>query len=220
MANNTIICPECGCPYDSTNSACPECGAPNNTISGFADIRGYATECSCCGAPSNGFKMCQWCGSAIQYIGQASNGKASNNRTILECEFKRIVNDRNLYSYIICHVNVNGHELMQVVDNNSPEGMKLSLFGVQGSVFANFQSFNEMHSFYSTGNGVFNRAFGIDYPSAAATADDILRQVYEVTSEQVSCNFEYGQVSNNSSDGNVAAAAIGGVLLGALFDDF
>lgn len=219
MASNTIICPECGCPYDFTNRVCPECGAPNQTLSGSVDIRGYATECSCCGAPSNGYKMCQWCGSAIQYVGLSSNGGGSNNRTILECEFKRIVNDRNMYPYIICHINVNGHELMQAIDDLSPEGMKLALLGVQGTVFANFQSFNDMHSFYSIGNGIFNRAFGVDYSSAAKIADEILRQVYEVTTEQVSCNFEYGQ-SNSSSDGDVAAAAIGGVILGSFLDNF
>lgn len=220
MASNTITCAECGCPYESTKMVCPECGAPNCLIGASTDIRGYATECSCCGAPSNGYKLCQWCGSSIQYIGQMASGGGSNNKTILECEFKRIVSDRNLYPYIVCHINVNGHELMQAIDNCSPDGMTLCLLGVQGTVMSNFMNYTEMHSFCSSGNGIFNRTFGIDYLSAAKTADEILRQVYEVTSEQVSCNFEYGQSSNASSDSDVAAAAIGGLLLGSFLDDF
>lgn len=32
------------------------------------DENGFALECACCGAPSNGLRRCQWCGSAIPYL--------------------------------------------------------------------------------------------------------------------------------------------------------
>jgi hypothetical protein len=32
------------------------------------DYEGYALECPSCGAPSNGMRRCQWCGSAIPYV--------------------------------------------------------------------------------------------------------------------------------------------------------
>ncbi len=217
MADN-ITCPECGCPYDRSRMTCPECGAPNTQVSAAVDINGYATECSNCGAPANGYRVCQWCGSPIRYIGTGTATQAGgSNKVILECEFKRILNDRSQYAYIICHVNVNGHELMQVVDDCSPRGMVLQLLGVQGMVLNNLQRYPGMHSFYNSAYGVFERAFGVDFSSAAQVAAEILRQVYEVTSEQVSCAFEYGQQSSGSD--NVAAAAIGGVLLGAFLDN-
>lgn len=93
------------------------------------------------------------------------------------------------------------------------------LLGVMGMIFNNFQSYPERHSFYMSQNGMYARTFGVDYSIAARVADDILRKVYEVTSEQVTCSFEYGQ-NNSSGDGNVAAAALGGVLLGAFLDGF
>ena len=34
----------------------------------LTDVDGYALECPSCGAPSNGMRRCQWCGSAIPYI--------------------------------------------------------------------------------------------------------------------------------------------------------
>lgn len=219
MSANKITCPECGCPYSPSSRSCPECGAPNRAVSLGTDIQGYSVECSCCGAPSNGLRVCQWCGNAIKYVGVTSAQGGSNNRTILECEFKRVANDRNLYPYIICHICVNGHELMQLQDDRSPGGLTLMLLGVIGMIFNNFQSYPERHSFYMSQTGMYARTFGVDYSIAARVADDILRKVYEVTSEQVTCNFEYGQ-NSSSGDGNVAAAALGGVLLGAFFDGF
>ena len=108
---------------------------------------------------------------------------------------------------------------MQLQDDGSPGGLTLMLLGVFGMVYKNFQSYPEMHSFYMSQSGMYARTFGVDFSAAARVADDILRKVYEVTSEQVSCNFEYGQNSTNG-DGNVAAAALGGVLLGAFLDNF
>ena len=32
------------------------------------DADGFALECPSCGAPSNGLRRCQWCGSAIPYV--------------------------------------------------------------------------------------------------------------------------------------------------------
>lgn len=219
MNNNNRTCPECGCPYPVTRKACPECGSPNIVAPTSIDITGYATECSSCGAPSNGLRVCQWCGSAIHFVGTGNNNSGSNNKTILECEFKRLANDRNLYSYIICHVFVNGHELMQLLDDRSHNGLTLLLLGVFGIVFNNFNAYRGRHSFIMSQNGIYSRTFGLDFSSAATTADEILRQVYEVTSEQVSCSFEYGQ-NGTGGDGNVAAAAIGGAIIGAFLDGF
>lgn len=218
MKSNTIICSECGCPYDVSRRACPECGNPNTFVAVATDIQGYSAECSCCGAPSNGLRICQWCGSAIQYVGTSQNSTTSNNKTILECEFRRVANDRNLYPYIICHVYVNGHELLQLTDDGSQKGLTLNLLGVFGLVQNNYNSYPGSHSFFMVQNGVYSRSFGIDYSSAAMVADEVLRQVYEVTSEQVSCNFEYGQ-NRSEGEGNVAAAALGGVILGAFLDN-
>ena len=199
---------------------CPECGFPNNSLSHATDIRGYATECSCCGAPSNGLRICQWCGSAIHFLGASQNKSGSNNRTILECEFKRVANDRNLYPYIICHVTVNGHELMQLRDEDVQRGLTLALMGVRGLVYDNFVDYAGMHSFYRESQDVYSRVFGIDYISAAQVADEILTQVYEVTDEQVMCNYEYGQANTTGNDSNVAAAAVGGAILGAFLGNF
>lgn len=214
-----MTCPECGCPYEITLLTCPECGCPNNSISTPSDINGFSVVCSCCGAPANGYRVCQWCGSPIEYIGHKKNTSMSANRTILECEFKRMVNDRTMYPYIICHISVNGHELLQLSDDCSNTGLTLFLMGVFGAIQNNLNLYHNKHSFYLAQNGVYARSFGVDYNSAAQVADEILQQVYEVHSETVVCNFEYGQRSS-SIDGNVAAAAIGGVLLGSLFDNF
>lgn len=32
------------------------------------DSNGYSLECVNCGAPSSGFRRCQWCGSVIPYL--------------------------------------------------------------------------------------------------------------------------------------------------------
>ena len=220
--SNVKLCVECGCPYDILWPSCPECGAPNESYRVAADIRGYATECPNCGAPSNGLRVCQWCKSIIPYVGSSRNSSYSTNRTILECELKRLVSDRNMYSYIICHISVNGHELMQVRDMSAHEGMTLVLLGVQNSIYTNFISCPLMHSFYMSQQGLYTRVFGIDFMNAAQVSDEILQQVYEVTTEQVFCNFEYGDSrgSGSESGNNVAAAAIGGVILGSVLDNF
>lgn len=211
-----MVCPKCGYPYETNSPTCPECGCPNNATSTPTDINGFSIICSCCGAPVNGSRVCQWCGSPIEYIGYKRNASLSTNQTILECEFKRVVNDRTMYSYIICHISINGHELLQLKDDCSSTGLTLFLMGVFGDVFNNLNEYRNRHSFYLAQNGVYARSFGVDYNLAAQMAAEILQQVYEVHSETVVCTFEYGQRS--SMDGNVTAAAIGGVLLGSLFD--
>ena len=58
------------------------------------DSNGFALACPSCGAPSNGMKHCQWCGSAIPYIKIEGSHETTfnNNNTTLDNIAKGISN--------------------------------------------------------------------------------------------------------------------------------
>lgn len=61
-----MICKECGCPYDANLPSCPECGCPNDSVVSATNEKDNPTVCPYCGAPSEGFKICQWCGHPLE----------------------------------------------------------------------------------------------------------------------------------------------------------
>ena len=78
------------------------------------------------------------------------------------------------------------------------------------------------HSFRPVRSGIYARSFGTDFCEAARVADDILGTVYEVTTEQVSCNFEFGKRKRDKDDdnddnfGSVGAEMLGAFVKGLL----
>lgn len=222
-----IICKECGYSYQPQIAACPECGNPtaHNRMHGQygAGTKTLSSiSCPSCGAPSAAGKNCQWCGTAFPVnVTIPGRGMMSSNQVILECEFQKVVESRNAYSFVNCYVNVHGRTLMVLADDGSPHGIELWLLNFDGQVAENFKSYPDRHPFIRSDEGQYFKTFGVDFRSAAETAETILRQVYGVKDERILCTFEYGDnYSSGGDDGSgtaVAAGVIGGVI-GSLID--
>ena len=60
-----MICKKCGCSYEADLSSCPKCGCPNDSVDSTSNVKDNSTVCPYCGAPIEGFKICQWCGTPL-----------------------------------------------------------------------------------------------------------------------------------------------------------